>query len=257
MNRIREALSEQRPSFGAWAVLPGSLTAELMGGAGFDWVIVDTQHGGLVVGDLVPLIQALQLGGTPAVVRVPWVDPATIMRVLDFGAAGVMVPMVNTAQDAAAAAAATRYPPDGIRSYGQTRPRYGSTSEANADIVLLVMIETAEALEHVDEIAATPGVDGLFVGAVDLGLSLGLPLDFSGTAPDIVGATDRVVAAAERAGKFAGSISSGPEQAERLVRQGVAFVALGADVGYVRAGLTRDRAAIESLRGVSAGGSRS
>src|SRR5581483_4436289 len=91
MNRIREALAEQRPSFGAWVVLPSPLTAEFMGGAGFDWVIVDAQHGGLVAGDLVPILQALQLGGTPAVVRVPWTDQPTIMRVLDFGAAGVLV----------------------------------------------------------------------------------------------------------------------------------------------------------------------
>jgi 4-hydroxy-2-oxoheptanedioate aldolase len=256
MNRIRQALAEQRPSFGPWAVLPGSLTAELMGGAGFDWVIIDAQHGGPVVGDLVPMIQALQLGGTPAVVRVPWTDPPTIMRVLDFGAAGVLVPMVNTPEEAAAAAAAMRYPPDGIRSYGQTRPRYASTAEANADVVLLVMIETAEALEHVDEIAATPGVDGLFVGPVDLGLSLGLPLDFTGRAPGVVDATDRVVAAAERAGKFAGTVSAGAEQAEELVRRGVMFITLGADVGYVRAGMARDAATVQSLRLVAAEGRR-
>lgn len=254
MNRIRAALQENRPSFGVWAILPSPLTAEVLGGAGFDWVIVDTQHGGPVVGDLVPMIQALQLGGTPAVVRVPWVDPPTVMRVLDFGAAGVLVPMVNTPADAAAVAAATRYPPEGIRSYGQTRPRYASTAEANEDIVLLVMIETAEALEHVDEIAATPGVDGLFVGAVDLGLSLGLPLDFTGGAAGVVEATERVVAAAKKAGKFAGSISSSPEHAEKLVRQGVSFVSLGADVGYVRLGMAKDRAAMEALRAVPAGG---
>jgi 4-hydroxy-2-oxoheptanedioate aldolase len=248
MNRIREALAEQRPSFGAWAVLPGSLSAELMGGAGFDWVIVDAQHGGLVVGDLVPVIQALQLGGTPAVVRVPWTDPPTIMRVLDFGATGVLVPMVNTAEDARAAAAAMRYPPDGIRSYGQTRPRYASTAEANADVVLLVMIETVEALAHVDEIAATPGVDGLFVGPVDLGLSLGLPLDFTGRNPTVVEAADKVVAAARRAGKFAGGVSSSAEHAEDLVGRGVSFITLGADVGYLRAGIGRDKATVDALR---------
>jgi 4-hydroxy-2-oxoheptanedioate aldolase len=248
MNRIRQALAEQRPSFGAWSVLSGSLPAEFMGGAGFDWVIVDAQHGGLVVGDLVPMIQALQLGGTPTVVRVPWTDPPTIMRVLDFGAAGVLVPMVNTPQDAAAAAAAMRYPPDGIRSYGQTRPRYASTSEANADVVLLVMIETVEALDNVDAIAATPGVDGLFVGPVDLGLSLGLPLDFTGSAPAVAEAIDRVVAAAGRAGKFAGCVSSGADQAADLVRRGVMFVTLGADVGYLRAGIARDKATADSLR---------
>jgi 4-hydroxy-2-oxoheptanedioate aldolase len=249
MNRIREALAAGRPTFGAWCCLPGSLSAEFMGGAGFDWVIVDAQHGAVTVADLVPVVQALQLGGTPAVVRVPWTDPPTIMRVLDFGAAGVLVPMVNSAEDAAAAARAVRYPPDGIRSYGQTRPRYASTADANADVVLLVMIETAEALANLEAIAATPGVDGLFVGPVDLGLSLGLPLDFTGTAPPVVEATERVVTAAAAAGKFAGSVSSGAEQAADLVRRGVSFVTLGADVGYLRAGIARDASAAESLRG--------
>ena len=248
MNRIRQALAEGRPTFGAWSILPGPLPAELLGGAGFDWVILDAQHGGVVVGDLVPMLQAVQLGGTPAVVRVPWTDPPTIMRVLDFGAAGVLVPMVNTAAEAAAAASATRYPPDGIRSYGQTRSTYRSTAEANADVVLLVMIETAEALDNLDAIAATPGVDGLFVGPVDLGLSLGLPLDFTGAAPPVVDATDRVVAAAERTGKFAGTITSGPEHAAELVRRGVRFLTLGADVGYLRAGIARDRATADSLK---------
>ena len=254
MNRIRQALAEGRPSLGAWAVLPSSLTAEFMGGAGFDWVIVDAQHGGVTVGDLVPILQALQMGGTPAVVRVPWTDQPTIMRVLDFGAAGVLVPMVNSVADARAAAAAMRYPPDGIRSYGQTRPHYASTAEANADVVLLVMIETVEALEHVDAIAAVPGVDGLFVGPVDLALSLGLPLDFTGSAPAVTDAVDRVVKAATAAGKFAGSVSSGAEQAAELVRRGVMFVTLGADVGYLRAGIARDKAAVESLRSLKAGG---
>jgi len=249
MNRIRQALGEGRPSFGAWAVLPSSLTAEFMGGAGFDWVIVDAQHGAVVPGDLVPVIQALQLGGTPAVVRVPWTDAAMIMRVLDFGAAGVLVPMVNSPDDAAACAAALRYPPDGIRSYGQTRPRYASTAEANADVVLLVMIETTEALGRVEEIAAVPGVDGLFIGPVDLGLSLGLPLDFTGRASEVMDATDTVVKAAAAHGKFAGSVSSSPEHAAELVRRGVRFVTLGADVGYLRAGIARDKATAESLRG--------
>ncbi len=253
MNRVRQALAERRPSFGAWATLPGPLTAEFMGGAGFDWVIVDAQHGGVTAGDLVPVIQALQLGGTPAIVRVPWTDPPTIMRVLDFGADGVLVPMVNTPADAAAAAAAMRYPPDGIRSYGQTRPRYASTAEANADVVLLVMIETEEALGNLDAIAATPGVDGLFVGPVDLGLSLGLPLDFSASQPAVKEGTDRVVAAAARAGKFAGTISASAEEAADLVRRGVGFVTLGADVGYLRAGIARDKAAADALRAGAAG----
>jgi 4-hydroxy-2-oxoheptanedioate aldolase len=250
MNRIREALAGGRTSFGAWSTLPGSLAAEMMGRAGFDWVIIDAQHGGLTTSDLLPMIQALQLGGTPAVVRVPWTDAATIMRVLDFGATGVIVPMVNTAEEARLAASAMRYPPDGIRSFGPTRGGYATPSEANQDVVLLVMIETAEALQRVDEIAATPGVDGLFLGPVDLGLSLGRPLDWTGSDAVVAEATDKVVAAAARAGRFVGTVSFGPDNARDLVRRGIRFLTIGADMGYIRAGVTQDRALIESLRDV-------
>jgi 4-hydroxy-2-oxoheptanedioate aldolase len=248
MNRIRQALTEGRVSFGAWSTLPGSLAAELMGGAGFDWVIIDAQHGGVTNADLLPMIQALQLGGASAVVRVPWTDAATIMRVLDFGAAGVIVPMVNTPQEASLAASAMRYPPDGIRSFGPTRGGYPSTSAANEDVVLLVMIETAEALAQVDQIAATPGVDGLFLGPVDLGLSLGQPLDWTGTDPVVAEATDKVIGAAARAGRFVGTVSFGADHAKDLVQRGVRFLTLGADIGYIRAGAAQDRARIESLQ---------
>jgi 4-hydroxy-2-oxoheptanedioate aldolase len=248
MNRIRQALAEGRPSFGAWSILPGSLPAELMGRAGFDWVIIDTQHGALVNGDLLAMIQALELGGTTPIVRVPWTDEPTIMRVLDFGARGVLVPMVNSADDARTAAAAMRYPPDGIRSFGPTRAAYESVAAANADVVLLVMIETAEALDCVDEIAATPGVDGLFVGPVDLGLSLGLPLDWSGSAPAVRDAIDRVVAAARAAGRFVATVSSSRDHADDLAGRGVSLITLGADVGYLMAGLANDGAVMKSLR---------
>jgi 4-hydroxy-2-oxoheptanedioate aldolase len=248
MNRIREALSAGRATFGAWATLPGSLAAEIMGRAGFDWVIIDAQHGGLTTSDLVPMIQALQLGGTAAIVRVPWTDAATIMRVLDFGATGVIVPMVNTAEEARLAASAMRYPPTGIRSFGPTRGGHAKPSDANDDVILLVMIETAEALERADEIAATPGVDGLFLGPVDLGLSLGQPLDWTGRDSVVAEATDKVVAAAARAGRFVGTVSFGSDHARDLVRRGIRFLTLGADVGYIRAGVTQDRALIDSMR---------
>jgi 4-hydroxy-2-oxoheptanedioate aldolase len=254
MNRIREALGQGQPSFGGWSTLADSVSAELMGGAGFDWVIVDTQHGSVTNADLVRVIQALAIGGTSAVVRIPWTDAATIMRVLDVGAAGVIVPMVNTPEEAALAASALRYPPEGIRSMGPTRGGFVSTAAANEDAVLLVMIETAEALDRVDEIASVPGVDGLFVGPVDLALSLGLPLDWTGTHPDVLAAMDRIVVAAEKAGVFVGTVSSSANHAKDLVGRGVKFVSLGADVGYIRAGIATDGAVLKELRSLSTDG---
>ena len=128
-------------------------------------MIIDTQHGGVVNGDLVPMIQALELGGTTPVVRVPWTDQPTIMRVLDFGPRGVIVPMVNTAEDARAAAAAMRYPPQGIRSFGPTRAAHGSVADANDDVVLLAMIETAKGSRTSTTLLPPPVVDGLFTAA--------------------------------------------------------------------------------------------
>lgn len=113
------------------------------------------------------------------------------------------------------------------------------------------MIETAEALERVDEIAAVPGVDGLFVGPVDLGLSLGLPLDWSGRHPDVLAAMDRIVVAADKAGVFVGTVSSGADHAKDLVQRGVKFVSLGADVGYLRAGIATDTAVLKELKTMS------
>jgi 4-hydroxy-2-oxoheptanedioate aldolase len=248
MNSLRQAIDEGRPTFGGWIILPGSMGAEAMGSAGFDWVIADMQHGGITVHDLVPIFQGLGLGGTLPIVRVPWTDAPTIMRVLDFGAAGVIVPMVNTPEEAAIAASAVRYPPDGVRSFGRTRGPAATIAEANADVVLMVMIETTEALGNVDAIAATPGVDGLFVGPVDLGLSLGLPLDFTGSSPGVREAMDTIIAAARRAGRFVGTVSSSAEHAQNLVERGATFVSLGADAGYLRAGATKDRAAMDAIR---------
>jgi 4-hydroxy-2-oxoheptanedioate aldolase len=159
--------------------------------------------------------------------------------------------MVNTPEEAALAASALRYPPEGIRSMGPTRGGFVSTAAANEDAVLLVMIETEEALERVDEIAAVPGVDGLFVGPVDLGLSLGLPLDWTGRHPDVLAAMDKIVAAAQKAGVFVGTVSSGADHAKDLLRRGVTFVSLGADVGYIRAGIGSDAAVLKDLRSMS------
>jgi 4-hydroxy-2-oxoheptanedioate aldolase len=247
MNRIREALSEGRPALGSWFGQPNSVGAEMYGKAGFDWVVLDTQHGAVTLDTLVGVLQALQLGDTAAVVRVGWNDPVMIMRALDLGALGVIVPMVSTAAEARAAAAATRYPPEGIRSFGPVRSAYGSTTAANDDVLCLVMIETAEGLANVEEIAATPGVDGLFIGPVDLGLSIGTGADFSGQAPALREAIDAIIAAAEKAGIIAGTLAFSPEQAEDLLERGIRFLTVGSDGAHIMAGTRRDTELIATL----------
>lgn len=241
MDKLREAFAAGRPSLGSWIMLTDTISAEIMGRAGFDWVILDTQHGGIGWDRLTAVLQALDLGATRALVRVGWNDPMQIMRALDLGALGVIVPMVSTPEQARTAAAASRYPPDGIRSFGPVRNPYLSESAKAETPLCFVMIETAEALDHLDAIAATPGVDGLFVGPVDLALSLG-----HGAAlvmPDaVLAAIGDVVAACERHGKIAGCPAFGLPNAQALIERGVHFVAIGSDTGFIRRAAAGDLA---------------
>lgn len=246
MDKVREAAAAGRASFGSWVTLGDTIAAELMGRAGYDWVILDTQHGGITWDNMLPVMQALDLGGTRALVRVGWTDQMQIMRAMDLGALGVIVPMVSTPEQAAFAAQAIRYPPRGIRSFGPVRTYYATPGGPPEEPLCFVMIETAEALANLDAIAATPGVDGLFVGPVDLALSLGLGPAL--TMPQaVLDGIDRVVAACGKHGKIAGCAALG--NAPDLAKRGVQFLTLGNDAGLVRRGAAADVAQIRQWRG--------
>lgn len=246
-NAVRRALAAGRPALGGWCSLGSAVACENMARAGFEWLVLDAQHGAPGLTDLAPLIRAIELGGADALVRVPWNDPATLMRTLDLGARGVIVPMVSTVEEARAAGVAVRYPPRGMRSYGPLRDHYGSIDGANDDVVCLVMVETAEGLAAVEQIAAAPGVDGIFLGPVDLAVSLGLGLDLTLSRPETVEAMTRVVAACEAAGVIAGTLAFNVDQARRWLDLGFRFVSVGGDAGYVRRGATGDVAGIREL----------
>lgn len=242
MGKVRKALAAGRPSYGSWVTLDSALGAEVMGKAGFDWLILDGQHGGVHAGNLLSLIQAAELGGTRAIVRVGWNDESQIMRSLDLGAYGVIVPMVSTPEDARRAAAAMRYPPHGIRSFGKVRSYYAAAGEDEPEPLCLVMIETAEALRNLDAIAAMPGVDGLFVGPVDLAISLGQGPALTMT-PEVLAAVGAVIAVCRKHGKISGSATLGGDNARKLVAMGLTFVPLGADTGFIRRGAASELAA--------------
>lgn len=214
---------------GCFASSASPLIAEIMAASGVDFVVVDLQHGEPTAADLPGLLRAIELGGARALVRVPWCEPSAIMRALDAGADGVIVPMVEDADQAGVAARATRYPG---RSYGPTR-RARTVDEANATVRCYPMIETPRALDNLDAIAAVEGVDGLFVGPVDLGLGLGIPVAESYRHPDVLGAIDRCVAAHP----VVGTVANGTEHARDLFARGVTFVSLTADKALVAAGL--------------------
>ncbi len=232
MDKVRETIAAGSPAIGLWVTSGDPLVAEALGKAGYDCVCLDAQHGGVNFDNMLSLIQALDLGATRALVRVPWADQAQIMRALDLGALGVIVPMVSTPEQARLAAQACRYPPKGVRSFGQVRNYYGA-EPTTFDPLCFVMIETAEAMENLDAIAATPGVDGLFVGPVDLGLSLGLGVVMSAD-ERIFAAIDKVVAACQRHDKICGSATLGLPYAKTLAERGVRFLLQGNDQGFIR-----------------------
>ena len=162
---------------GVWITLADPVTAEVIARRGFDYLVIDMQHGVAGPDTMAPLLSATNGTTTEVLVRVPWNEPAIIMRALDLGAAGVIVPLVNTADDARAAVAACRYPPDGMRSWGPWRAgvegRVVVPAEANRDTICVVMVETEFAMRNLDEIVAVPGVDAVYIGPNDLALGLG------------------------------------------------------------------------------------
>jgi 4-hydroxy-2-oxoheptanedioate aldolase len=231
MDSIRRSLAQDEPVLGAWVSMADGQSIEIMGRAGYEFLVLDTQHGAITWDRLLTALQILD-GKVPVLVRVGWRDPEQIMRAADLGAAGVIVPMVSNAAEAKVAAEALRYPPAGHRSYGPVRSYYQTPAE-RSDPLCMAMIETAEGLQNVDAIAATPGIDGLFVGPVDLALSLGHGVLLTMTEP-VLRAIGQVVTACERHKIIAGSASLGMASCEALLRCGIRFLTLGSDAGHLR-----------------------
>jgi len=213
-------------------VIPSGFTAQLMAYAGFNWLCIDMQHGMAGYTELRSMVQAVRPTGVPVLVRVSANTGSEIMRALDVGADGVIVPMVGSAAEAAAAVAACRYPPDGIRSWGPTGASLGrpdfSTEAANRDVVCLVMIETSTGLANVDEIAAVAGLDGIYVGPNDLGLSLGLPPMLIDHGPVLTEAIAEIADACARHGIVAGVAVYEPDAGAAVEKwQGVGYTLFG------------------------------
>jgi 4-hydroxy-2-oxoheptanedioate aldolase len=233
--RLRTLWASGGQAYGAWCSIPDSFSAEVLGRTGFDWACVDLQHGLADAGSQVAMMQALSATGTPTFVRVPWNEPAPIMRALDLGGVGVIVPMIETAADAAKAVRACRYAPAGIRSYGPTRAALVSgeppTDEVNRDVICAVMIETPGAIGALDDIAAMPGVDVLFVGPADLRVALGAP---SVSDPEFVRQLSRIAERAREHGVVAGIFCPTVEAAITWRELGYAMLALSSDVRLLR-----------------------
>jgi 4-hydroxy-2-oxoheptanedioate aldolase len=236
-NEFKRALAAGRPQIGLWSSLCSNVVAEVIGGCGFDWILVDTEHSPNELPGVLTQLQALAVGTATPIVRPAWNDPVLIKRYLDVGATGLLIPFVQNAEEAKKAVAATRYPPQGIRGVAtSTRAgRFGRTKEylrkANDEICVLVQVETRAALDNLESIAAVDGVDGVFIGPSDLAAALG-HLGNPGHA-EVQAAISDAVKRLKAKGKAAGILTSVEADAKRYLAEGYTFVAVGTDIGLL------------------------
>jgi 4-hydroxy-2-oxoheptanedioate aldolase len=235
-NELKAIWSEGRASLNGWLSIGNPFTAEIMAAQGYDSVTIDVQHGALDYSHALPMFQAMRHSGVVPLARVPWLEPGIIMKMLDAGAYGIICPMVNTPEQAAEFVSYMRYPPLGQRSFGPTRVSFAAganyASEANGEILAFAMVETARAMDNLEAIAATPGLDGIYVGPADLSLSLSegrLAPGFDREEPEMIAALKRIVAACRKAGIRAALHCGAPEYAARAIGWGFDMTTVSGD----------------------------
>jgi 4-hydroxy-2-oxoheptanedioate aldolase len=236
-NPLKDALAQGRRQIGLWTSMRSPVSAEIVGHAGFDWILIDTEHAPNEVPDVLVQLQAMATGTAEPVVRCAWNDAVLIKRILDLGARSLLVPFVQNADEARQAVAAARYPPAGIRgvAVGTRATRWGLRPDyhrgANDEICLIVQIETQAALSQLEAIAAVDGVDALFIGPSDLAADMGFLGNPGGAEPQA--AFKEAVSRIRAAGKPAGILSGDPAAVERYLEMGFTFVAVGSDTNLL------------------------
>lgn len=236
-NTFKHAIAKGELQIGLWCSLCSPITAEIVSHSGFDWLLLDTEHSPSEVPDVLAQLQAVQAGAASAIVRPAWNDIVLIKRFLDIGAQTLLIPFVQTPEEARRAVEATRYPPGGIRGItGSGRAsRYGRVKDylknAGQEICLLVQVETKSALDRIEDIAAVDGIDGVFIGPNDLSASFGHIGNWGH--PDVQKALEDAVRRLKKIGKPAGILTPNEEEAKRFIDWGYTFVAVGADLGLL------------------------
>ena len=241
---LKAKWQRREPSPGMWMSLTDITVAEMIRDVGLDWVFIDTEHTAIDLQALQNLL--IGLGDTPVIVRVPANDPAHIKRVLDMGASGVLVPHIRSAEEARQAVAACKYPPQGIRGTGPRRPsRYGLDEKeylarANESTIVVIMIETIEAVKDIDAVLEVEGLDAFMFGAVDLSASMGLLPHFDD--PRVIGAIDEVVKKARHttigfaSGRSPDADPQSPFGWRNLLKQGLHIIPIASDQGLILQG---------------------
>jgi 4-hydroxy-2-oxoheptanedioate aldolase len=239
-NAFKRAIRAGKPQIGLWSTLSSSYTVEAVAGAGFDWLLLDSEHSPVDIENLLTQLQAAAPYASHPIVRIPWNDMVNTKRVLDIGAQSLLVPYVQTAEEARSAVASTRYPPAGVRGVaGTTRAtRFGRVKEyakrAHEEICVLVQVETQSALGNIEAICAVDGVDGVFIGPADLHASMGHAGETANAKvkPLIDDAIRRIV----KAGKAPGILTPNEADARHWLQCGALFVAVGSDAGILARG---------------------
>jgi 4-hydroxy-2-oxoheptanedioate aldolase len=239
-NRLRTIWSAGQAAVNGWLAIPSSFSAETMAHQGWDSLTIDLQHGVIDYTGMVPMLQAISSTDTVPIVRVPWLEPGIIMKALDAGAYAVICPMVNTREDAQRLVAYSHYAPQGTRSFGPIRATLYAGADyaehANDTIVTFAMIETAQALDHLDDILSVEGLDAVYIGPSDLSLALGCRPVFDDVDAPVMQAITHILARAKAHGVRAGIHNGVADGAKARIAMGFDFVTVGSDARLLAAG---------------------
>ena len=248
---LRDCWAREKGAINDWCSIPSAVTAEMMSMNDFDSITIDMQHGLVDYTNAMPMMQVISATEVVPLARVNWNEPGQIMKILDAGCYGIICPMVSNRKEAERFVQACKYPPHGYRSFGPMRgliyggPDYGD--HANDEILKMAMIETKEALENLDEIMSTPGLDGIYIGPADLSLAIGEKPGFDkGEDTKAYSEILRILEHAKKNNIFAGIHNGSTDYAKKMIEKGFQFVTVGADSRFISAGAKNT---VENLKG--------
>ena len=254
-NKLREIIKSGKAIINGWLQIPNSFSAEVMAKQGWDSLTIDMQHGVVDYPNALQMLQAISTTETTPLARVNWNEPGQIMKILDAGCYGVICPMVSNKEQAEKFVQACMYPPKGYRSFGPIRALMYAGADygdhANEEILKIAMIETKEALDNLDEIMSTPGVDGIYIGPADLSLAIGEKPSFDKAESDpVYSVIMQILEHAKKNNIFAGLHNMTPEYAQKMIDKGFQFVTVGSEQRFMSSGAKN---AVEKLKGRSKG----
>lgn len=258
-NGVKKLWASEKPAINGWLSIGNPFTAEIMSSQDYDCITIDMQHGALDYSNVLPMFQAMRASGKTLMARVPWNDPGIIMKALDAGAYGIICPMINNRAEAEAFVKSMRYPPHGTRSFGPTRVNFaagpGYASEANDEMLAIAMIETREAVENLDEIVSTPGLDAIYIGPADLTLGVmqgKLPPGFDRQEPEMIEVIQCILEAAKAVGIRACIHCGTPEYAAKAIGWGFDLTTISGDTRLLMAAASESVGKVRTLLGEQA-----